>query len=85
VALRDAGINDADSVAAEKLAIGDLADRSGGCNAKLSITRTVDGGEFRLARALLIMADGRQTVIERRGADLAIVSRTPPRKSLRLV
>jgi hypothetical protein len=83
--LRDAGVDNGDASAAEKLAVVDLAEGNVGCNAKISVTRTARVGDFRLVRVLLMMADGRQMVIERRGADLAIASKTPPRKSLRLI
>lgn len=83
--LRDAGVDKGDASAAEKLAVVDLAERNVGCIAKVSVTRTARADDFRLVRVLLMMADGRQMVIERRGAELAIASKTPPRKSPRLI
>ena len=83
--LRDTGIADGDASAAERLAVADLAEGNGGCFAKLSVTKAVEGEDFRLVRVLLIMADGRQTIIERRGQELAIASKTPARKTVRLI
>ena len=83
--LRDANIDGEDSVAADRLAVTARADGARSCLAKISVTKAVTGGGFRLVRVLLIMSDGRQTVIERRGAELTVASKTPARKSLRLV
>ena len=83
--LRDANIDEKDAVVADRLAVTDRADGAGTCYAKISVTKAVKGDRFRLVRVLLIMPDGRQTVIERRGADMMVASKTPVRKSLRLV
>ena len=84
-ALRNSGIDDRDATAADRLAVEDWAEGESGCYAELSVTKAVEGDGLRLVRVLLIMADGRQTVIERRGDELAIASKTPARKSLRLI
>jgi hypothetical protein len=80
--LLDAGVDRDDAAAAARLAAGHLGDGSGGCEVKVFITKSTEG--FRLVRALL-MTDAAQTVIERRGAELAIASETAARKSPRLV
>jgi hypothetical protein len=80
--LLDAGVDQGDAAAAARLAAGHLGNGSGGCEVKVSITRAGNG--FRLVRAML-MTEADQTVIEWRGAELAIASETAARKSPRLV
>jgi hypothetical protein len=80
--LLDAGVDRDDAVAAARLAAGHLGDSSGGCQVKAFIARTASG--FRIVRAMVITNAG-QTVIERRGAELAIASESAARKFPRLV
>jgi hypothetical protein len=80
--LLDAGVDRDDAVAAARLAAGHLGDGSGGCQVKAFIARTASG--FRIVRAMVITNAG-QTVIERRGAELAIASESAARKFPRLV
>lgn len=81
--LLDAGVNQDDAAAAAKLAAGRLGAGQGGCEATVSIQRGADGGGFNLVRVQL-STDARQTVIERRGAQLTLTSDTPTSHSLRL-
>jgi hypothetical protein len=81
--LLDAGVDRDDAAAAARLAAGHLGDRSGGCDVQVSITRAAAGG-FKLVRATLV-TNATRTVIERRGAELAIASDTEARKFPRLV
>lgn len=82
--LSDAGVSDDDAAAAAKLAAGHLGEEIGGCQAKVSVSRTSDGLGFRLERVTLFTrAD--QTVIERRRGELAVASTAANRKFPRLV
>jgi hypothetical protein len=82
--LLDAGVDRDDAAAAARLAAGHLGDGLGGCEAEVSISRSVEGGGFRLVRVML-MTQADQTVIERRGSGLAIASQAGARKTPRLV
>lgn len=82
--LLDAGVNQADAAAVARLAAGRLGEASGGCEAKVSISRTSGGTGFRLERVQIYSQDG-QTVIERRRGELAIASQAASAKYPRLV
>jgi hypothetical protein len=82
--LLDSGVDKNDAAAAARLAAGHMGDKAGGCDVQVFISKAADGGGAKLVRATLMTAAG-QTVIERRGADLAIASETATSKSPRLV
>jgi hypothetical protein len=77
--LLDAGVSKNDAAAAAQIAAGHMGDGSGGCFAKVSIARDFSSGAFNVVRVML-STDDDQTVIERRGADLTIASRSATRK-----
>ena len=81
--LLDAGVDRDDAAAAARLAAGHLGGGLGGCDIEVAITKAADGSS-RLLRATLMTSAG-QTVIERRGAELAIASESAARKFPRLV
>ena len=72
--LLDAGVSQEDAGSVARLAAGHLGAGEGGCYATVSIERSADGS-FSLMRVQLTTA-ARQTIIERRGSDLAIASDT---------
>jgi hypothetical protein len=82
--LLDAGVNRDDAAAAARLAAGHLGDGLGGCDAKVEISRVMQGSGFRLERVELLTQAG-QTVIERRQGELMIASQQDAGKNLRLV
>jgi hypothetical protein len=82
--LLDAGVDQDDAAAAARLAAGHLGDESSGCFAKVSITRDSANDASRLVRVMLT-TEVDQTVIERRGNELAVASQTVTRKFPRLV
>lgn len=82
--LINAGVKSDDAAAAARLAAGHLGDGSGGCFAKVSIARDSASGVFNVVRVMLQTEDD-QTVIERRGNDLAIASQAATRKFPRLI
>lgn len=82
--LLDAGVDRDDAAAAARLAAGHMGDGLGGCDVQVSISKGAGGTGFRLVRATLMTA-ARQTVIERRGAELTIASEVIARKFPRLV
>ena len=81
--LLDAGVSKNDAAAAAQIAAGHMGDGSGGCFAKVSIARDFSSGSFNVVRVML-STDDDQTVIERRGADLTIASRSATGKFPRL-
>ena len=82
--LVEAGVSQADAAAAARLAAGHLGEDIGGCQAKVSVSRTSDGRGFALERVTLF-TNADQTVIERRRGELAVASTTTNRKYPRLV
>ncbi len=82
--LLDAGVDSDDAAAAARLAAGHMGAGLGGCDVQVSISRGAGGTGFRLVRATL-MTTARQTVIERRGAELTIASEITARTFPRLV
>ena len=82
--LMDAGVDQDDAAAAARLAAGHLGDGTGGCFAKVSIARDSATGEYSLVR-VMVMTESDQTVIERRGSELAIASQAAMSKVPRLV
>lgn len=82
--LLDAGVNQDDAAKAARLAAGHMGAGVGGCSATVSIERSTGATAFDLVRVLLSSA-AEQTVIERRGTELAIASATPASKSPRFV
>lgn len=82
--LIQAGVSQADAAAAAKLAAGHLGNGNGGCNAKIEISGALNGGSYRLERAVLLTTSG-QTVIERRSGELTIASQQATTTSARLV
>ena len=82
--LIDAGVNQDDAAGAARLAAGHMGAGSGGCDAKVSISRSSGSSGFRLVRVQL-MTEADQTVLERRGAELTVASAQPSRKTPRLV
>jgi hypothetical protein len=81
--LIDAGVNQDDAATAAKLAAGHLGAGAGGCQAKVSVERSADG-VYSVVRVQLV-TEARETVIERRGAELTIASDTPTSSAPRLV
>jgi hypothetical protein len=81
--LLDAGVNQGDAAAAARLAAGHLGAESGGCQARVSVERSAEGA-LSVVRVQLI-TDTRETVIERRGAELTISSDIATRSAPRLV
>jgi hypothetical protein len=71
--LLDAGIDRDDAAAAARLGAGHLGDGLGGCSAKVTVSRSLDGRSFRLERVVLQSAAG-QAVMERRGGELALLA-----------
>jgi hypothetical protein len=61
-----------------------LGDGAGGCFAKVSIARDSTTGGYSLLR-VMVMTQSDQTVIERRGSELAIASQAPASKLPRLI
>jgi hypothetical protein len=82
--LLDAGVEQNDAAAAARIAAGHLGEDLGGCQAKVSVSRSSDGNGYRLERVTLFTQAG-QTVIERRRGELAIASTAANRKYPRLV
>jgi hypothetical protein len=82
--LIQAGVTQADAAAAAKLAAGHLGDGQGGCDAKIEISRSLDGSSYTLARAVLLTASG-QTTIERRAGELTVASQQRTTTAVRLV
>jgi hypothetical protein len=81
--LMNAGVDQNDAAAAARLAAGHLGDGTGGCFAKVSIARDSASGAYSLVRVML-MTERDQTVIERRGGELAIASQAATNKFPRL-
>jgi hypothetical protein len=71
--LLDAGVAGDDAAQAARLAAGHLGDGTGGCVAKVEISRPLDAAGLRVERIVLSAADG-QTTIERRGDRLALTT-----------
>jgi hypothetical protein len=71
--LLQAGVVQDDAAAAARIAAGHLGDGSGGCSAKIEISRPTGGNGFRLQRVELTTDTGR-TVIERRQGGLSLTS-----------
>jgi hypothetical protein len=71
--LLDAGVGREDAAAAARLAAGHLGDGLGGCEAKVAISRPVQGGagDLQLERLVLMSRSG-QVIIERRGGELTV-------------
>ena len=82
--LVDAGVSQDDAAAAARLAAGHLGEDIGGCQAKVSVSRSSDGRGFALERVTLF-TNVDQTVIERRRGELTVASTTANRKYPRLV
>ena len=82
--LLDAGVSQKDAAAAARLAAGHLGEDIGGCQAKVSLSRSPDGRGFALERVNLF-TNADQTVIERRRGELTVASTTANRKYPRLV
>ena len=83
-ALLDAGVKQQDASDAARLATGHLGLGAGGCHAKISIERSLEGQGFDLVRVQLTTGE-RQTVIERRGSALTIASDVAAPSGLRLI
>jgi hypothetical protein len=81
--LLDAGVSEADAAEAARVAAGHMGAGTGGCQARVSVERSAQG-VFSVVRVQLV-TDARETVIERRGAELTIASDTPTRGAPRLV
>jgi hypothetical protein len=81
--LLDAGVNRDDAAAAARLAAGHMGDGLGGCDAKIEISRGVEGSGFKLERVTLL-TQAALTTIERRNGELTITAQTGAGK-LRLV
>jgi len=81
--LLQAGVNKEDAEIAARLAAGHLGDGLGGCEAKITISRAVEGG-LRLERVMLL-TQASQTVIERRQGELTLASEDSARTWSRLV
>jgi hypothetical protein len=81
--LIDAGVTQDDAAAAAKLAAGRMGDGKNGCFATVSVERAA-GGELGVVR-IMLTTDEQRTIIERRGADLAIASESAIAKQPRLV
>ena len=71
--LLDAGVASDDAAEAARLAAGHLGDGSGGCVAKVEISRPLDAQGLKIERLVLSSAEG-QTIIERRGGQLALTT-----------
>ncbi len=69
--LLEAGVDSNDAAVAARLAAGHLGDGLGGCDAKVTVSRSLDGVGFKLERVVLASPAG-QTIIERRPAGLEI-------------
>lgn len=82
--LTEVGVDRNDAAVAARLAAGHLGDGHGGCFAKVSIARDPASGGYSLMRVML-MTQSDQTVIERRGGELAVASQAAPSKFPRLV
>jgi hypothetical protein len=82
--LLQAGVNRDDASAVARLAAGHLGDGLGGCEAKVELSRSIDGRSFRLERVELL-TQAAQTVIERRHGELTIASEQGTARSARLV
>lgn len=82
--LLDAGVDRDDAAAAARLAAGHLGNGTGGCDVSVSVSKAANGSGLRLVRAS-VMTEASRTVIERRGAELAIASQSATRKFPRLV
>lgn len=81
--LIDAGVDKEDAAATAKLAAGRMGDDQNGCFATVSVERAADG-VLKLVR-IMVTTDEQRTVIERRGASLAIASETAVVKHPRLI
>jgi hypothetical protein len=71
--LLQAGVGRDDAAAAARLAAGHLGDGLGGCDIKVEISKPLGANNFKLERVVLMSLAG-QTVIERRGGELAVAS-----------
>jgi hypothetical protein len=71
--LLQAGVDQADAAAAARIAAGHLGDGTGGCSAKIEISKPVGTTGFRLERVELTTGAAR-TVIERRKGELSLAS-----------
>lgn len=81
--LLDVGVDSNDAALAARLATGHLGAGAGGCDVKISISKTAQASAFRLVRVMLLTWAG-QTVIERRGGELTIASEVAAHGSRRL-
>lgn len=82
--LLQAGVDQNDAAAAARIAAGHLGDGSGGCSAKIEISRPVGATAFRVERVELT-TNGQRTVIERRQGQLSLASTSGLSRSLPLV
>jgi hypothetical protein len=81
--LIDAGVAQDDAAAAAKLAAGRTGDGTNGCFATVSVERAASG-ELGVVR-IMLTTDEQRTIIERRGADLAVASESTIAKYPRLI
>jgi hypothetical protein len=82
--LLQAGVDRDDAAAAARLAAGHLGDDLGGCEAKVTISRSVEGGGLRLERVMLL-TEAAQTIIERRQGELMLATTDSARNRFGLV
>jgi hypothetical protein len=82
--LLDAGVDRDDAAAAARLAAGHLGDGQSGCDVRIAISRSVDGGGYRLDRVTLFSSVS-QTVIERRRGELTVASTNPISMRIRVL
>jgi hypothetical protein len=82
--LLQAGVDRDDAAMAARLAAGHLGDGLGGCDAKVTVSRSLDGPGFRLERVVLLSPAG-QTIIERHRVGLEIAPAQGARMLSRLV
>jgi hypothetical protein len=71
--LLQAGVSQDDASLTARLAAGHLGDGSGGCEAKVELSRPIQGGITSLERVVLTTG-GAETVIERRAGALTLAS-----------
>jgi hypothetical protein len=81
--LLQAGVSKDDAAVAARLAAGHLGDGLGGCEARVTISRSVEGG-LRLERVMLL-TQASQTIIERRQGELTLATTDSARNWSRLV
>ena len=82
--LLQAGVDCYDAAAAARLAAGHLGDEIGGCEAKVTISRSLEGGGLRLERVMLL-TQAAQTIIERRQAQLMLATTDSARNRFGLI